>query len=156
MTTLSDALAHFPVFADVPAAERLLIAQGAQRVSYREGDRLFTEGHAAHGCWLVETGTVALDFSVPGRGRVVVQTVSSGDIVGLSWLVPNGRWQFGAVALEPTTTIVLDTDGLVSLAKADPRFGYMLTTSMFVELVHRLNSTRARLLDVYRSPREQH
>jgi len=41
------------------------------------------------------------------------------------------------------------------LAADDPALGYPLVLALFEELLTRLQSTRARLLQLYRSPREQ-
>jgi CRP/FNR family transcriptional regulator, cyclic AMP receptor protein len=98
---------------------------------------------------------VALDVFIPGRGLVVVQTLGKGDVLGWSWLVPPYRWHFGATATERTTATVLDTAQLHALAKQDPAFGYALATTLFAAMLQRLQATRARLLDLYRSPRDQ-
>ena len=71
---------------------------------------------------------------------------------GWSWLVPPYQWQFGAVAVQPTTMTELDTVRLRAVAEQDPRFGYALTLALFGALAHRLQATRARLLDLYRVP----
>jgi len=46
---------------------------------------------------------------------------------------------------------VLDTAELRALAVADPGFGYALSRTLFEIMLHRLQATRARLLDLYRS-----
>ncbi|AHH96995.1 hypothetical protein GCM10010174_48470 [Kutzneria viridogrisea] len=90
-----------------------------------------------------------MDAAVPGREPVVVQTLGPGEVVGWSWLVPPHQWHFGAVALSPTTAIALDTRQLRALADHDPNFGYPLAMCLLAVLLDRLQTTRARLLDVY-------
>lgn len=41
----------------------------ATEVSFPEGTRIFEEGQSADHFWIVRTGTVTLDFCVPGRPR---------------------------------------------------------------------------------------
>jgi CRP-like cAMP-binding protein len=95
---------------------------------------------------------VAVEATIPGRDQVIVQTLSAGEVLGWSWLTPPYRWQFGARAIEPTTAIVLDTGQLRTLAEQDPPFGYALAIRLLVVVLDRLQATRARLLDLYRSP----
>jgi CRP/FNR family transcriptional regulator, cyclic AMP receptor protein len=155
MTEQGAELAGSGIFADLSGAERELVSAAACPVRFGAGERLFREGTPAHGCWLIHDGCVALDLMVPGRGQVVVQTLGRGDVLGWSWLLPPYQWHFGAVALRPTTATQLDTDLLRTLAEQDPRFGYALTLSLFQACVQRLQATRARLLDLYRSPDDQ-
>lgn len=155
MTERSAELAGSGIFAGLSAAERELVAAAARPVHFATDERLFHEGTPARGCWLIHDGCVALDLMVPGRGQVVVQTLGPGDVLGWSWLLPPYQWHFGAVTVRPTSATELDTDLLRTLAEQDPRFGYALTLGLFQACVQRLQVTRARLLDLYRSPHDQ-
>lgn len=149
-------LAGFPVLRQLPAGALAQITAAASTVTFARGQRVFCEGEQAEGCWLLHDGRVALDVFIPGRGLVVVQTLGHGDVLGWSWLVPPYRWHFGATATERTTATVLDTGQLRALADKDPAFGYALATTLFAAMLQRLQATRARLLDLYRSPRDQY
>ena len=109
MTGAARPLAAFSVFAQLPQAELELISSTARTVRFAARQRLFSEGHPAQGCWLIEDGRVALDMTVPGRGQVVLQTLGPGDVLGWSWLVPPYRWHYGATSVLPTTATELDT-----------------------------------------------
>ena len=152
MNGVHEALAGDPLFAGLSGTELGLIAAAARPVRLGARERLLREGDPARGCWLIHSGCVALDLAVPGRGQVVVQTLGRGDVLGWSWLVPPYRWQFGAVTVQPTTMTELDTAQLRDVAEQDLRFGYTLTLALFGALAHRLQATRARLLDLYRVP----
>jgi CRP-like cAMP-binding protein len=147
-----EALTGHPLFAGLSRTELELIAPAARPVRLGARERLLREGDPARGCWLIHSGCIALDLAIPGRGQVVVQTLGRGDVLGWSWLVPPYRWQFGAVTVQPTTMTELDTEQLRALAEQDPRFGYTLMLALFESLAHRLQATRARLLDLYRIP----
>jgi len=154
MTEPDPELARSAIFGNLSAAELELLSAAAQPVRFAAGERVFSEGNAARGCWLIHDGCIALDLVIPGRGRVVVQTLGPGDVLGWSWLLPPYEWHFGAAAVQPTTATELDTDQLRLLAEQNPRFGYGLTVSLFQACAQRLQATRARLLDLYRSPHE--
>lgn len=142
------------LLASLTPAERVLLSRAGRELTYAEGVRLFDEGGQANGCWLIRSGRVALDTEIPGRGLVTIETLGAGDILGWSWLVPPHRWHFGARVLEQLHATVLDTVQLRALAEEEPRFGYALTRQLFQALLDRLQATRARMLDLYRSPDE--
>ena len=148
-------IADFPVLARLSPDELGRLSAAARRVRFGARERVFSEGQQAEGCWLIHDGRVALDVFIPGRGLVVVQTLGAGDVLGWSWLVPPYRWHFGASASEPTTATLLDTVQLRALADVDPGFGYDLSRTLFEMMLHRLQATRARLLDLYRSPGDE-
>jgi CRP/FNR family transcriptional regulator, cyclic AMP receptor protein len=154
MTEYDTELAASGIFANLSAGELELVSAAAHPVRFGTGERLFHEGATARGCWLIHDGCVALDLMIPGRGQVVVQTLGPGDVLGWSWLLPPYEWHFGAVAMRPTLATELDTDQLRALAEQDARFGYALALSLFQACVQRLQATRARLLDLYRSPND--
>jgi CRP/FNR family transcriptional regulator, cyclic AMP receptor protein len=151
----AELIADFPVLARLSAGELARLSAAARTVRFDARERVFCEGQQAEGCWLIHHGRVALDVFIPGRGLVVVQTLGAGDVLGWSWLVPPYRWHFGASATEPTTATLLDTAQLRSLADVDPGFGYALSRTLFEMMLHRLQATRARLLDLYRSPGDE-
>src|SRR5215475_1981064 len=97
----ADKLGGFAAFDMLSEAQRAVVADTAQEVEFPSGTRIFEEGQPAEGCWLIQTGTVALDTAVPGRGSLVIQTLGPGDLLGWSWLVQPRRWQFGAVSSGP-------------------------------------------------------
>jgi CRP/FNR family transcriptional regulator, cyclic AMP receptor protein len=152
--TATDPLIGLPL-ERLTAAQRAKVASTARQVHIDSGVPIFEEDQRAAGCWLIRAGRVELSTHVPGRGPVVLQTLGPGDVLGLSWLVPPYRWHFTAKAVEPTTATKLDTDRLRQLAADDPALGYPLVLALFGELLSRLQNTRARLLQLYRSPREQ-
>jgi CRP-like cAMP-binding protein len=148
----ADPLAGFTPFARLSPAQRARVAALVRPVSYPEGTRLFDEGQDAKGCWLIQTGQVALQSEVPGRGPVTVHTLGPGDMLGWSWLVPPHHWHFTATAHTPVSAIAVDTAALRALADGDPALGYPLLLGILEAALSRLQSTRWRLLDLYGGP----
>ena len=152
MTTVED-LRPFWVFDRLSTEQRSVVAAIAHDVEVPAGTRLFEEGQAASGCWLIRSGQMSLESSIPGRGSSVVQTLGRGDLLGWSWLVPPHHWHFSATAATSVSAIELDTDRLRTLADNDPALGYPIALALLETVIGRLQSTRARLLDLYGSPR---
>lgn len=149
---MRDDLAALPLFAGLDDGQRRAVSSVARDVQFAAGGRMFADGQETHAWWLIRSGRVALDTTVPGRGVVTVQTLGAGDVLGWSWFVPAQRWQFGAVALEPVSALELDGARLRAVCDADPVLGYRLTRGLLAAAVHGLHSTRARLLDLYAQP----
>lgn len=137
------------LFDGLTAPEREALLRASHEEFYEDGDRLFREGGQASYCWLIRQGRVALDTSVAGRGHVVIQTLGPGDLLGWSWLIPPYIWHFGARAVGTVEATVFDAGQLKALADRDPRLGYVLTKQLLAVVLERLQSTRARLLDLY-------
>jgi CRP/FNR family cyclic AMP-dependent transcriptional regulator len=141
-----------PFFADLsPQLLRELGAQG-EPVRYVAGERIFADGGVADRFWLLESGTVALDLHVPGRGDQVIETIGAGTVLGWSWFQPPFRWQFGATARGPVTAIVFDAVAVRGRCDADPELGYAVLRRFTPVIIERLQAARLRLLDLWGSP----
>lgn len=151
----ADQLAGFSLLATLTEAQRAAIGELAHEVTFTAGQRLFDEGQEARGCWLIRTGAVNLETVAPGRPHLIVQTLGADDVLGWSWFIEPRQWHFGAVATEASTAVEFDTDRLRELAATDTALGYQLARGLFEALLQRLQNTRARLLDLYGSPRER-
>ena len=81
-------LASHPFLHGLPESHVARLTAHARSVQVPNRHRLFEEGGTADRFWLIQAGQVALDTMVPGRGRVVVEQLGRGDVVGLSWLFP--------------------------------------------------------------------
>jgi len=153
--TAVDELAGIPAFAELTPAQRSAVAEVARPRVLADGELLFRQGDPATGCWVVRAGAVALSTDVPGRGQVVVQTLHPLDVVGWSWLVPPHRWAFTATAVGPTDATRFDAVRLRALTAEDPSLCCGLLLGLFGGVLDRLQSTRARLLDLYGNPRDR-
>ena len=116
-------------------------------VTVPAGHRFFTVGTVARHFWLIRAGQVAVDVDVPGNGRIVVETLGRGDLIGVSWFFPPFQWQFGAVAVQSTEAFVLDAARVRQSCAEDPEFGYQITERLVAVVAKRLQATRRRMLE---------
>ncbi|MGY5036446.1 Crp/Fnr family transcriptional regulator [Streptomyces sp. 900116325] len=121
----------------------------ATEVSFPEGTRIFEEGQSADHFWIVRTGTVTLDFRVPGRPAAVIESLGHGELIGWSWLFSPYVWQLGAEAMTPVRAYELDAAQVRQECQADPELATDVALWVARVVAHRLQSTRARLLDLY-------
>jgi CRP-like cAMP-binding protein len=151
-TQQTSVLGAQPFLRGMPSAQLVVLAGLCQHVTIPSRERLFDEGSRADRFWIIDAGQVTLDASVPGQGRVIIETLGRGDVTGLSWMLPPYQWRFGAVATQPTQAFVFDAQALRAACHADPLLGYELSRRLSAVVVNRLQATRARLIEACARP----
>ncbi len=146
------ALAAHPMLRGMSADHLAVLAGSASDVVFPAGHRLFEEGGSANHFWLVQSGSVALDLHVPGHGRVRIDTVGMGELVGCSWWFPPYRWALGAVAASPVEAFEFEAQAVRASCASQPEFGHEVTERLARVLAKRLQSTRSRLISASISP----
>jgi CRP/FNR family transcriptional regulator, cyclic AMP receptor protein len=152
MSTALELIARHPFLDGLGPAEAERLSIWASRAQFRAGSRIFAEGGRADRFWLLLSGHVQLDSVTPRRGRLVIESLGAGAVLGWSWLFPPHEWHLGAVAVEPTHALEFDGLGVRRLCEADPALGYGLTRRFCQVIIDRLQASRVRLLDLYGAP----
>jgi CRP/FNR family transcriptional regulator, cyclic AMP receptor protein len=151
MTTLEKSvLAAQPFLRGLPDHHLDTLAALCRHVALPSGRRLFDENEHAGRFWLIDAGQVVVDTMVPGRGRLVIETLGRGDVVGVSCLLqPPFLWRFGAVTTQPMQAFEFDGRGVRAACDSDPSLGYKLSRRVTGIVLRRLEATHARLIDAY-------
>lgn len=144
-----ELIADHPFLSGLPAETAAAMASCARPMTFETGSLLLSEGAPADTLYLIVEGKVAIEIFAPVRGRVVLDTAGPGHVVGLSWVAPPFRWHFDARALEPVAAVALDSACLREQFREHPAVGYALLERLSALLLHRLQATRVRLLDLY-------
>jgi CRP/FNR family cyclic AMP-dependent transcriptional regulator len=145
-------LASLPFLRGMPAGQLADLASRCEHRSFPAGQRLLEEGSMAGEFWIIDAGQVRLDALVPGRGRVTIELLGRGDVLGLSWLLPPYQWRFGAVTTQPMQAFEFDARAVRAACDTDPGLGYELSRRFSAAVIRRLQATRARLLDACSDP----
>ncbi len=125
------------------------IAEIASPLAWDAGATVFREGDCDSVLYVVEAGRVAIEITIPGRGRVTILTVGPGEVFGWSSLFFQRAKTASARTVEPTKALALDAVRLRDLCDADTRLGYLLTRRILEVVSERLKATRMQLLDIY-------
>ena len=107
------------------------------------------EGDPANEFYLIREGRVGLEINVPNRGRVTIETVGAGELLGWSWMVPPYKCHFTARSHGSTLAIGINGRRLRESIHTDHELGYQLYGCFIDLIVHRLTATRLQLLDFY-------
>ncbi len=147
-------LYDFPFLDELPEDWLERLAGLGRPVTYGAGQRLFHEGERAEHFWLITEGTIGVDLPVPGRGDILLETLSPGAVLGWSWLFPPYRWHFGAVATRTTHAIEYRGADVLALCRENPALGMELMQRFMGVVVQRLSATNVRLLELYGYPQD--
>ena len=148
----ADALAVHPFLHGLSRDHLAVLADAASDVTFPAQRRLFEDGGSATRFWLLQSGHVVLDLHVPGRGRMKIETIGMGELLGWSWLFPPYRWAFGAVTASPVEAFEFDARAVRARCESDPVLGYELTTRLAYVVAKRLQATRVRLITASSQP----
>jgi len=146
---LSEILRQHPFIAGLSDTHLQILVGCASNVRFAEDAPLIHEGEIAKTFYLVRTGRAALETDFNARGKIRIQTVGPGDVLGWSWLISPYRWHFNGVAVSEVRAIALDGECLRKKCEQDHDFGYEMLSRLARIVERRLEATRMQLLDLY-------
>jgi CRP/FNR family cyclic AMP-dependent transcriptional regulator len=149
METLERVIADHPFFADLESYYTNLLTGCASNVRFDAGTYIFKEGEEANEFYLIRSGKVALEIFAPQRKPIMLATLSEGEILGWSWLLPPYVWKFHAHAVDTVRAIALDGKCLRTKCEQNHDLGYEMLKRFAQIMEQRLEATRFQLLDVY-------
>jgi CRP/FNR family cyclic AMP-dependent transcriptional regulator len=127
----------------------------AKIFTFEPGQVIFREGDKEDYLYVVIEGRVAIEISVPGRGRMRILTADAMEVVGWSSVTPVVRQRTaGARAVLPSRLVAFDATELRKLCDEDHDFGYIVMRRLANVVAGRLMTTRLQLLDIFANPSE--
>src|SRR5262245_23728098 len=144
MPPIDDVLRFSTIFRRLGTEDRQRLARVAAIRQFDKGARLFAEGDGSDFLYVVATGHVKV-FKTTARGSdVILEVFGPGDPVGAVAVYESRPYPASAVALEPTTCILLPRQAFFSLLENHPT----LVRGLLVGLSHRLVELTNRLAEL--------
>lgn len=112
-------------------------------------ERLFRENDEANRFFIVTNGIVALEMSRPALPPATVQTLGTGELLGLSWRIDPHRWMWTARAMTPTRLAAFDAEKMRQACDEDPELDRLMWQIVAMQASERLHQARVQLLDLY-------
>ena len=125
------------------------IGHGASVQTYAVDEYLLREGETADRLFLIFSGNVAIEAESFGRGRLTIETVGAGQVVGWSWSIDRGRYEHDARALKETRAVVVGANVLRLACEEDPTNGYQFIRRLLAVVADRLANTRLQLVELH-------
>lgn len=149
MKTIEDLLKDHHFFKGLDAAYLATIAGCGKNVVFKKGEMISRQDESADTFYVIRAGKVAIEIQAPGQGIITIQTLSEGEVLGFSWIIPPYTWRFDSRAVEETHAVALDGKCLRDKCEKDRHMGYELLKRFSTVLAQRLEMTRLQLLDIY-------
>ena len=146
---LERIIAEHPFFAGLDDGFTNLMVSCASNVRFKAGTYILKEGDPANTFYLIREGKVAVEVLAPQHKPIIVSTLSVGEILGWSWLLPPFQWKFHARAVDDVRAIALDGKCLRTKCEENHDLGYEVLKRFAQIMEQRLEATRLQLLDVY-------
>ena len=126
-----------------------LLVSCASCITFKKGHFLLTQDGFADNFYIIDHGKVHIEMFAGDKGPVTIQSLSDGDILGWSWLIPPYKWRFDALAIDPTTVIAFNGKFLRTKCEENHSFGYDMLKRMTSVITYRLLFTRKDLMEFY-------
>ena len=152
MKTLEPILKEHLFFKKLDSKYIKLITGCATNARFKAGEFVFKEGQNADKFYLIREGKIALQIPCPAHGAITIQTVSSNEVLGFSWLFSPYKWSFDAKVIEEVRVLEIDGKCLRKKCEEDHDLGYELQKRFAQIMLERLQATRLQLLDLYETP----
>ena len=151
MSTLKRTLDAHPIFFFHDMAEPYLdiLDACAETREYKAGACIFKAGDEATHFHIIQTGEVSIHVKGAKGNDITIQTLSSGEVLGFSWMMVPYLYRFDAVALEPPMTQAFDARRLRKEIEKDPAFGYDVVMRFNHVISQRLQASRLQIVDMY-------
>ena len=150
---LIDALQAIPWFQGLKSEHFYKLVDIAQIFRFEPGYEIFHEGDKEDYLYVVIEGRVAIEMTIPGRGRIRILTAEPMEVVGWSSVTPVVRQRTaGARAVLPSRLVAFDADVLRRLCDEDHDLGYFVMRRLANVVAGRLMTTRLQLLDMFAHP----
>jgi CRP/FNR family transcriptional regulator, cyclic AMP receptor protein len=148
--TIEPLIQSHPVFRDLNQNYIKLIVGCASNAVFNKEQFVFKEGDRANQFYLIRHGHIIIETYSEKGEAIGIQSVSDGDVLGWSWMVPPYKWHFNAKVIEQSRLIVIDGQCLRDKFERDHDLGYAMMKIFMDIITNRLEATRLQLLDIYK------
>jgi CRP-like cAMP-binding protein len=141
---IDAALRQSVLFRNVKPDDRQRLAAVATLRAFEKGAMLFTEGDSSEVMYSVLVGHVKVFKTTPRGTDVILEVFGPGDPVGAVAVYEARPYPASAIALEPTSCLLIPRQAFFALIESSPT----LVRGLLVGLTHRLVELTNRLADL--------
>lgn len=126
-----------------------LMADAGCMREFSAGEYLWRQGDRTVEAFLVVHGEIALEISVPHEGKLLFESIRSGEVVGCTALSYDTRWGYDGRAVGPVRAIAMKSTKMRSALRKDHELGYQIHSRCTAALGKRLEASRMRLVETH-------
>ena len=121
----------------------------AEPFRFKAGEDIISEGNHSEYLFVITSGRVAVEISMPPKGRRTIRTGEPGDMISWSALVQPHRATASLRAVQDTEALGIKGELLIVEAHKDCQLGFELYRALTEVIAGRLSATRLQFMDVY-------
>ncbi len=119
-------LAGLTLFKELTLEQLAYLAPLFSPVTFKGGETIFAQGHRAEAVYVLETGSVALQFQPEDGEQLTVATLHHGGVLGWSAVLGRPYYTSSALCLTPTRAITIPGEKLRALVRTKPELSFLL------------------------------
>jgi CRP-like cAMP-binding protein len=143
----SDELSRFLLFRGLNPAQREALAPLFSPVTFKEGETIFAQGVPAERVYVLEVGTIALQFQPEDGEPLVVATLRQESVFGWSAILGRPYYTTSAVCLAPSRAITILGEKLRALIRSRPELSILLGR-MALEVADRQTGALSQIINL--------
>lgn len=113
---------------------------------------IFQQDKPADYLFVVLDGQATIEIPALYGPPISIQSLSNGEVLGWSWLIPPYKWHFDARAVTKTKTLAIDGKRLREQCEQDSTLGYELMKRFAALMSERLQEARMQIMEVAAPP----
>lgn len=133
------------LFDELEKEHLVFLSENAKILEYEPEEFIFSAREDAENFYIVKEGNISLYHFSPERGSIKIETVSAGEIIGWSWLVPPYKWSFDCLTECGAILISFDANKIKEKMEEDYFFASKIQNIFIKIIAERLHATRLRL-----------
>jgi CRP/FNR family transcriptional regulator len=130
-----EQFAHLPLFRRVSPEDRQRIASVARLRSFERGDQIFQEGDPSEQFITILSGRVKICKHAQGDKEIILHLFGPGEPLGAVAVYDARPYPASAVALEPTTCLIMPRQAFFSLLEQSPSIVRGLLSGLTLRLI---------------------
>lgn len=138
-----DAMSSHEWIQKLPGQHIERLARLAEEKDFEPGDVLFHQGDRADLFYVIVSGTVGMQLTLPWNANsLIAQVVIAGEEIGWDAFIGEGVRCFTAKAMTPVRALAFNGGELGVECECDPQFGFLLMKQLLRVVSDRLDATR--------------
>lgn len=125
---------NIPLLSGLDESEIDKISAGVSSRTFKKGDVVFSQGEKANKLYIVCTGKIKIFKNLMEGKEQILYILSGGDFIGAFNLLKEDRFDFSAVALEPTEISMLEKSAFDKVMISNPE----ITLKIFEKAYERI------------------
>jgi CRP-like cAMP-binding protein len=135
MASVEDLLRSSTLYRHLSSEDQARLARVSLARTYEKGDTVFAEGDPPHHLVTIASGHVKVVKTLPSGKEIILEIFGPGDPVGAVVAFEGRPYPASAVAIEPSSCILVRRTELFSLIDHHPGFARALLSGMALRIV---------------------